>query len=311
MKNKFYVGANIRLDATRYYYPKHKQPKEITENCFINAMFLLKNEFKGNAIQLFFDEPGSVHRKLLNKQMLKDILNYIKKHDIYFVIHSSFAINFCRPVKDSKHALTGYINELINTHYAGGSGCVLHTGIYKTKRYSIPYQKAQQNMVNNILVAIRVIKEKRLRSKVIIETPATFTQVGYTFNKLKELYNQFSNDDKKYIRFCIDTAHVHSTGYDIRSRAKAKKTLDHFNNIIGLHLVEVIHFNDSKKPIGSGIDEHQAIGFGTIGNPKMGGHHSGLAYIAEVASKMGIPLVQETKDHDFKKRISMIRQWGK
>lgn len=64
---------------------------------------------------------------------------------------------------------------------------------------------------------------------------------------------------------CLDTCHVFAAGYPLAPRAALDATLAAFDAAVGLRRLEVIHANDSKKPLGSRVDRHAAIGEGEIG----------------------------------------------
>jgi deoxyribonuclease-4 len=64
---------------------------------------------------------------------------------------------------------------------------------------------------------------------------------------------------------CIDTCHVHASGYDIVTAEGYELTVRHLDNVIGLNNVPVWHCNDAKAARGSRLDRHQHIGQGTIG----------------------------------------------
>ncbi|HSE49106.1 MAG TPA: deoxyribonuclease IV [Terriglobales bacterium] len=64
---------------------------------------------------------------------------------------------------------------------------------------------------------------------------------------------------------CIDTCHVHVSGYDIVSPEGYEETLRQLDATVGLANVPVWHCNDAKKPRGSKLDRHEHIGQGTIG----------------------------------------------
>jgi deoxyribonuclease-4 len=64
---------------------------------------------------------------------------------------------------------------------------------------------------------------------------------------------------------CLDTCHAFGAGYDLRNRAGVDKTLAAFDDAIGLPLLRVVHCNDSKGALGSGLDRHEHVGLGAIG----------------------------------------------
>jgi deoxyribonuclease-4 len=64
---------------------------------------------------------------------------------------------------------------------------------------------------------------------------------------------------------CIDTCHAFSSGYDLTSRDGIEGLLSEVDQYIGIDQLRLIHLNDSKRPLGSGIDRHEHIGKGCIG----------------------------------------------
>ena len=64
---------------------------------------------------------------------------------------------------------------------------------------------------------------------------------------------------------CLDTCHAFGAGYDLRSRDGVEQTFAEFDDAIGLDLLRVVHCNDSKGELGSGLDRHEHVGLGAIG----------------------------------------------
>jgi deoxyribonuclease-4 len=64
---------------------------------------------------------------------------------------------------------------------------------------------------------------------------------------------------------CLDTCHAFAAGYDLSTLAGYQHTMEQFEHLIGLDRLQLIHLNDSKKPLGSRVDRHQHIGKGEIG----------------------------------------------
>lgn len=72
-------------------------------------------------------------------------------------------------------------------------------------------------------------------------------------------------DNDPRVSVCFDTCHAFASGYDERSAAQVKKTIDELDRVIGLSRVDVIHCNDSVTGLGSNRDRHANIGDGQIG----------------------------------------------
>ncbi len=64
---------------------------------------------------------------------------------------------------------------------------------------------------------------------------------------------------------CIDTCHAFSSGYDLTSCDGVEELVSEIEEHIGLDKLKLIHLNDSKRPLGSGVDRHEHIGKGYIG----------------------------------------------
>ena len=67
------------------------------------------------------------------------------------------------------------------------------------------------------------------------------------------------------VGFCLDTCHVFVAGYDIRTPETYAATVAEFDRLLGLDRLKCFHFNDAKKPLGSRVDRHDAIGTGELG----------------------------------------------
>ncbi len=88
--------------------------------------------------------------------------------------------------------------------------------------------------------------------------------IGHTFEDIAEIVHHAKL--KKYnIGVCFDTQHAFGSGYDIRTPAAVKKTLDLFDKTIGLEKLKMFHCNDSKVEFNSHRDRHEHIGEGKIG----------------------------------------------
>lgn len=64
---------------------------------------------------------------------------------------------------------------------------------------------------------------------------------------------------------CLDTAHLWGAGHDISTHACVLDMLQHFDELIGLERLKVLHLNDTEKALGSHRDVHTRVGEGVIG----------------------------------------------
>jgi len=102
------------------------------------------------------------------------------------------------------------------------------------------------------------------KTSICIETTAgQGTNLGYKFDQLARLIDM--TDDKSRMSVCLDTCHIFSAGYPLRDPNEYRATMKQFDDTIGLKKLQVIHFNDSKKPFGERKDRHEHIGEGELG----------------------------------------------
>ncbi|RLI10328.1 endonuclease, partial [Candidatus Bathyarchaeota archaeon] len=65
---------------------------------------------------------------------------------------------------------------------------------------------------------------------------------------------------------CLDTCHGFAAGYELRTPEGLKETLTAFDAAVGFERLRLIHLNDSVGGLASGIDHHEHIGLGEIGD---------------------------------------------
>lgn len=64
---------------------------------------------------------------------------------------------------------------------------------------------------------------------------------------------------------CLDTCHIFSAGYDIRTKETYEASMQKFDEVVGLDMIKFFHLNDSKNDFDSHKDRHEHIGQGFIG----------------------------------------------
>ena len=103
---------------------------------------------------------------------------------------------------------------------------------------------------------------------------------------------------------CLDTCHAFGAGYDLSSRDGIEETLAAFDDTIGLGLLRVIHCNDSKGALGSGLDRHEHVGLGAIGE-------EGFRILLHQPELAGLPFICETPEdnrRDGAGNIAKVRE---
>jgi len=89
------------------------------------------------------------------------------------------------------------------------------------------------------------------------------------------------------IGVCFDTCHAFAAGYEMRTEEGIKDTLAQFDEQVGIKNLKIVHLNDTKGDRGSGLDRHEHIGMGFIGE-------DGFRRILHHPVFSSLPLVCET-----------------
>lgn len=121
---------------------------------------------------------------------------------------------------------------------------------------------------------------------LVIETMAgSGRTVGGRFEDIAAIIRHVT--DKARVGVCIDTAHSHAAGYDMRTAAGYDAMMREFDAVVGLGYLRGMHLNDSMVALGSRVDRHWHIGKGCVGVEAFRG-------IMNDPRTAGIPLILET-----------------
>jgi deoxyribonuclease-4 len=173
--------------------------------------------------------------------------------------HDSYLINLASPDKELfQKSLESFQVELERCDILRIPYLVMHPGSHVGSGEDVGLKKIAGafNELFNRLPANKTI--------VCLETTAgQGTNLGYKFEQLARIIELV--DDKSRLGICLDTCHIFASGYRIQKEADYLATMKEFDKILGLERLKVIHFNDSKKGLGSKVDRHEHIGQGALG----------------------------------------------
>ncbi|MDD1662351.1 MAG: deoxyribonuclease IV [Methanomicrobiales archaeon] len=134
---------------------------------------------------------------------------------------------------------------------------------------------------------------------LLLETTAgEKNTVGGTFEDIRHILDGI--DELKRVGVCFDTCHTFVAGYELRTPEGIGETLDHFDEVIGLSLMKVIHLNDAKGEFASHWDRHEHIGMGKIGE-------EGFRHILHNPVFSRLPLICETPVDDRRDDVGNIK----
>lgn len=126
--------------------------------------------------------------------------------------------------------------------------------------------------------------------------------VGSSFEHIHAIIGGIEKQDR--IGVCFDTCHAFAAGYELRTEAGLDSTLSQLDETVGLDRLKIIHVNDTKGDLGSGLDRHEHIGMGFIGE-------EGFRRILHNKVFFSLPLVCETpvdERRDDRGNIQKVRE---
>jgi len=263
------------------------------------------NKYGGNFMQIFVTNPmGRAGQDSFNKykSIGPQIKSYCENNQTSIVVHCPYVLNFAKEFNEESNEIKRLLLELRISDQIGAIGCVIHVG----KKLDLDVNDATLNMYKSIKYVLDKIREEKLSTKLIIETAAgqgteLFVTEDNGLDELANFYHRFTKEDKQIFKICVDTCHIFSAGFDIRSKKKVRYFFILFDKMIGLEHLALIHFNDSKTPYNSHVDRHERIGKGHIAL-------SGLAEFIRQAHRFKIPLCLETHGDAYKKEIPWINK---
>ena len=136
---------------------------------------------------------------------------------------------------------------------------------------------------------------------ILENTAGEKNSVGSSFEHIRGIMDGI--DEKKRIGICFDTCHAFAAGYELRTDEGIAGTLSQLDEQVGLKNLRVIHLNDTKGDRGSGLDRHEHIGLGFIGE-------DGFRRILHNKVFSALPLICETpvdERRDDRGNIQVVR----
>ena len=99
--------------------------------------------------------------------------------------------------------------------------------------------------------------------KILLENSSGYrNSVGSKLDEIGSMIDRLGNER---IGACFDTCHAFAAGYDMCTGEGVDRIEQEFASQIGRKNLKLVHLNDAKFPIGSGLDRHWHIGKGYIG----------------------------------------------
>jgi len=217
----------------------------------------------GNAFALFLQSQ----RKWDNKPLLDEnrlaFISMCEEHKYnasdHVLPHGSYLVNLAQEEHGrAKQAYDHFLDDLKRCEALGIKMYNFHPGAAG----KAPLSEA----INRISTQLnRALAETQTAIPVLENMCGSGSVIGSRFSDLRDIIAGIKPEYKARIGVCIDTCHTFAAGYDLRTPEAFRKTIQEFDDVVGLRYLKGLHLNDSKGPLGSNRDLHQNIGLGFLG----------------------------------------------
>ncbi|HZQ05757.1 MAG TPA: deoxyribonuclease IV [Anaerolineae bacterium] len=214
---------------------------------------------KCDAIQIFNKNNNQWKAFPLADDVIVRYKANLKGCNIHPVVsHASYLINLASSDKALwKKSIASFEEELERCDRLGVPYQVLHPGSHMGAGEEVGIARVVEAL-NDIYA------RRKFKCITCIEhTAGQGNHIGYKFEHLAAIRRGLA--DKRKFGVCLDTCHLVAAGYDYSTPEKYEAMIQTFNKLVGLKTLKVVHFNDSKTPLGSRVDRHADIGKGTVG----------------------------------------------
>ncbi|MFB0545209.1 MAG: deoxyribonuclease IV [Asgard group archaeon] len=250
-----------------------------------------------DSIQIFTKSQRQWSAKKIDESQVKLFKKALSRSRIKaVVVHTAYLINLASPKKDTlEKSQKAFLEEMDRVETLGIPYLVHHPGAH--------LDVGEKKGIELIAEGLNISLSARRGYKVmpLLETTAgQGTNLGYKFEELVAIRDLLEEKDR--VGVCLDTSHIFAAGYDIRTKDAYEKTMETFDEIIGLSLLKAVHLNDSKTDLGKRVDRHEHIGKGKIGL-------EAFSFLVNDERLKSIPGCLETpgSEEDFKKNLQTLR----
>lgn len=206
--------------------------------------------------QMFTTSSRSWSNSKIDSNASSEFRDMVRRNSLEPFAHIPYLCNPGSPNEDvyskSRKML---IDNMGNCESLGIKYLVVHMGSHLGKGFD----EIGDRLTDTIMHALR----RSASTHILLENSAGYNNsVG---SHMKEIGNIIESVGDKRVGVCLDTCHAFAAGYDIASKKGTSSLMDEIEESFGIDKIKLVHLNDAKFPLGSGLDRHWHIGKGHIG----------------------------------------------
>ena len=257
--------------------------------------------YGASTFMIYTGAPQNTRRKPIEDLNIEAGLAHMKEHGLSnIVVHAPYIINIANTTKPEVFALgVDFLQkEIERTAAIGATQIVLHPGAHVGAGADVGIAK--------IIEGLNEVLSTDYPVQIALETMAgKGSECGRTFEELAKIIDGVTNNER--LSICYDTCHTHDAGYDIINDFDG--VLEHFDKVIGIDRIKVLHINDSKNVCGAAKDRHENIGFGHIGFDALNRivHHEAFTEIPKILETPWVGTDSKHKKAPYAFEIEMFR----
>ena len=210
------------------------------------------------AMQLFTKQPNRWEERRIGVREARTFRTALAASGVRYVnAHDSYLINLASPDRALRRkSILSFRAELRRCHALGLDALVSHPGNFMDDRAS--------GIDRNADAITEALEKENGPTRLLMElTAGQGTVIGSTFEEMATLLQRIPATLRKRMGVCLDTAHVFAAGYDLVNDYDG--VWAHFDDVLGIARLGLLHLNDSKVALASRKDRHELLGVGMLG----------------------------------------------
>ncbi|MDI7247807.1 MAG: deoxyribonuclease IV [Bacillota bacterium] len=231
-----------------------------------------------DTIQMFSRSPRSLRPGLVNEEEATLFREGLAAAGIGpLVIHAPYLLNLASPRKETYEASRDALaHDIVLARAVGAEMLVFHPGSHLGSGVDAG--------IARIAAAVEYACEKACHTshggsggrrdegvdrmdavlpRLLLEmVSGSGTEIGKTFEEQRRIMDRAPSVP---LGVCLDTCHVFTAGYEVRTMEGISRVLDELDAAVGMQSLALVHANDSVGDLGSHLDRHANIGEGRIG----------------------------------------------
>jgi deoxyribonuclease-4 len=212
-----------------------------------------------DAFQIFTSNPRGWRTKPITEEASQSFTTQLKESGLFPVVdHMPYLPNLASPKPDIyEKSVATLTSELHRCAVLGIPYLVTHLGHHLGDGIA----GGRARVIQAINTALG---DADSATMLLLEnTAGEKNSVGSSFEHIRGILDGIEKKDR--VGICFDTCHAFAAGYELRTDEGIAETLGQLDDALGLNNLRLIHLNDTKGDRGSGLDRHEHIGLGFIG----------------------------------------------